>query len=171
MTGVQTCALPISSANGCDEAFWRRVHVLPFNETFEGERQDKNRGEMLLEELPGILSWAVRGCLEWQRIGLNPPDLVKVASKAYRAENDVVAGFIEDKCKFGAGMACSASEIWRAFQAYCQDIGELPVSQKALGMRLTKSGCKSERTRVGKRWRGISITNYVEAQDELENCL
>jgi len=38
--------------------------------------KNNNLNEELKVEAPGILAWAIRGCLEWQRGGLNPPEKV-----------------------------------------------------------------------------------------------
>jgi putative DNA primase/helicase len=58
---------------GTDEGIWRRIHLIPFTNTFEGANNDKRLKDALRQELPGILAWLVRGCLAWQEQGLNPP--------------------------------------------------------------------------------------------------
>src|SRR5262249_34700305 len=61
---------------GTDEAIWRRIHLVPFTVTIPKSDRDKTLPEKLRAELPGILAWAVRGCLEWRVKGLAPPDSV-----------------------------------------------------------------------------------------------
>ncbi|MBE7413858.1 MAG: DNA primase [Deltaproteobacteria bacterium] len=96
-------------ADGDDYAFWRRVHLVPFKHTFVDEGElDPNRPEHRLKikdlpekleaEAPGILAWLVRGNIEWQRQGLNPPDSVRAATEEYRLSEDRLAGFIEARC-------------------------------------------------------------------------
>jgi len=51
-----------------DDAMRRRLHLIPF--TYKPPRPDKDLPERLRAERPGILAWAVQGCLEWQRVGL-----------------------------------------------------------------------------------------------------
>ena len=53
--------------------FWRRMRLVPFEARFEGKAADRPLEEKLLTELPGILAWGVRGCLEWRERGLEPP--------------------------------------------------------------------------------------------------
>src|SRR5690606_33658354 len=55
---------------GTDHAIWRRVHLVPFTVTIPDDQQDRDLPSKLRGELPGILAWCVRGCLEWQQIGL-----------------------------------------------------------------------------------------------------
>ena len=39
-------------------------------------KRDSNLREKLEAELSGILAWAVRGCLEWQKAGLGNAPVV-----------------------------------------------------------------------------------------------
>ena len=51
--------------------------AIPFNRTFTAQEQDKALQSKLMVELPGILNWALKGCLEWQQEGLNPPSVIE----------------------------------------------------------------------------------------------
>ena len=57
-----------------DEAIRRRVQLVPFLQNIPKEERDPDLGEKLKAEAPAILRWAIEGCLEWQREGLNPPE-------------------------------------------------------------------------------------------------
>ena len=50
--------------NNTDHGIWRRIKAIPFNRTFSAEEQDKYLSDKLMAELPGILNWAIEGCLE-----------------------------------------------------------------------------------------------------------
>ena len=58
---------------GTDDAFWRRMHVIPLNIKIPSSERDPNLSSKLRAEWPGILAWAVRGCLKWQRNRLVQP--------------------------------------------------------------------------------------------------
>ena len=51
---------------GTDDAFWRRVRVIPLDITIPSGERDPKLPEKLRAEWPGILAWAVRGCRKWQ---------------------------------------------------------------------------------------------------------
>ena len=100
-------------------AFWRRCHVVPFQQSFTGDRADRTLVDQLKAEASGILNWLVAGCLAWQQNGLEPPPAVVLANAAYRAANDPLAGFLADCSDDHA-----APEDWvlvrDAFKAYRQ---------------------------------------------------
>ncbi len=52
-----------------DEAIRRRFHLIPFNVTIPAGERDPKLAEKLKSEWPGILAWAVKGCLEWRKVG------------------------------------------------------------------------------------------------------
>ena len=64
---------------------------------------DKTLPERLLGELPGILAWAVKGCLEWQRSGLLIPAEIIQATADYRAESDYIQAFLNECCVVKGG--------------------------------------------------------------------
>jgi len=78
-------------ADAQDSAFWDRLCPIIFtirfvdNPTAPHERQkDRALGDTLDVEASGILAWLVRGCLAWQREGLNIPASVLLARREYR---------------------------------------------------------------------------------------
>jgi putative DNA primase/helicase len=52
-----------------DDAFWRRIRVIPFNISVAPGRVDPELPSKLLAEGSGILNWALVGCQAWQREG------------------------------------------------------------------------------------------------------
>jgi putative DNA primase/helicase len=144
---------------GTDHGLWRRIHLVPFDVTIPEEEIDSSLREKLLEELPGILNWAVQGCLAWQERGLDPPDEVRAATESYRREMDLAGTFIEDCCSVGEDRSIRAADLYPAYLAWCRSVGEQPLSQKGLGARLTERGF--HRARVGSpkawRWEGIAL--------------
>jgi len=79
---------------GTDEGIWRRIRLVPFTVVIPEEEQDTTVPEKLRAELPGILAWAVRGCLAWQQEGLPVPEEVQQATAGYREEMDTFGRFL-----------------------------------------------------------------------------
>jgi putative DNA primase/helicase len=152
---------------GTDTAIWRRIRLVPWTVTIPPAEQDKRLAATLRHELPGILAWIVRGCLEWQREGLWPPDEVKRATGRYRAEMDVLAAFIDEECIVGEYAGATAKALYSAYKDWCEENGERPESQRRFGGRLKERGFESGRMTTGARkgaveWYGIGLAGGPE---------
>jgi putative DNA primase/helicase len=134
---------------GTDWAIWRRVLVLEFAAIF-GSAADVEAGratavgipdlkERLKAEHEGILAWMVRGCMAWRDIGLAPPAAVLEAQQVYRAGQDRVALFVDEKCVVGPEHWCLLSDnsgenlsIYAAYAQWSKENGQHPVSREKL---------------------------------------
>jgi len=148
---------------GTDHAIWRRVNLVPFTVTIPPEERDPELPEKLLEERAGILAWAVEGCAEWQRIGLNPPEEVRAATASYRQDMDILGGFVADTCVEDASAYASAGALYEAYLAWAHKAGEKVMSQRAFGMALAERGFEPDRAGKGRErgYRGISLNEVL----------
>lgn len=119
--------------HGVDAAMMRRLHVIPFEH--RPEEVDRLLGEKLKEEYPGILAWAIEGCLKWLEEGLAPPEAVLARTEQYRQEEDPVGQFLEDCCEFDDEYEISRRELYVAWQQWCHQQGEQAGSLKTLKRR------------------------------------
>ena len=142
---------------GGDAGIWRRVRLVPFERRFEGENCDPDLRAKLEAELPGILAWAVRGCVEWQKRGLSPPASVVGATAAYRSEMDTFSGFIDERCQIDAETTEAAKDLYRAYRAWAESAGEKPNSQRWFALRLAERGFESKRSNRERRWYGLQL--------------
>jgi putative DNA primase/helicase len=141
---------------GDDDAIWRRLRLIPFNVSFLG-REDRELDRKLEAELPGILSWAVRGCLEWQADGLGLPAAVEQATSEYRADEDVFGAFVGERCTLDGQVA--PADLRTAYDQFCRALGEKPLSASVIGKRLAKRGIRRA-TREGENvYVGISVSS------------
>jgi phage/plasmid-associated DNA primase len=84
---------------------WRRIHLVPFTVTIPEEERDENyRERYLVPELPGILNWMLEGLKMYKEIGLKPPIEIQAATKAYRAEMDVIEQWLGNNCIRGPNL-------------------------------------------------------------------
>ncbi|HOG08095.1 MAG TPA: phage/plasmid primase, P4 family, partial [Syntrophales bacterium] len=153
-------------ADAQDRALWRRVLLVPFQMVFVTEpdptnpnerKADLRLAEKLRNERPGILAWLVRGCLEWQRHGLNPPESVKGATAAYRDTEDTVKTFLAERCIEGPTLRVRAGELYQAFRAWTEANGERPITGTKFG-RAIKDLFDSGKDMGGKFYMGIGLT-------------
>jgi P4 family phage/plasmid primase-like protien len=145
---------------GCDLAVWRRIKLVPFIVTIPDKEKDKNLPGKLREELPGILAWAVRGCMDWQRHGLGEPDEVRVATDDYRAEQDLLSSFLTSACTLMPEARAKSSALLEAYQKWSGDKWMTPVE---FSKRLTARGFTSKKTVGVMWWCGIGLPQEEEA--------
>lgn len=155
--------------SGTDAGIWRRIRLVPWTVTIPAEDRDTELPSKLANELPGILAWAVRGCLEWQRIGLGEPIKVRDATEAYREESDDVAEFLRLRCLLRPGEK-SARKVLRAeYAAFCDENGAKPLDARAFAGRLRErgvgdGGAITINGRKCDAWRGIRLRTDAERE-------
>ena len=147
---------------GTDEAIWNRIKLVPFEVMIPKEEQDKELIEKLKAELPGILAWAVRGCLDWQRTGLNEPEKVKAATKEYQDEMDELGRFINECCVENNVAQVHKGKLYNAYQKWGGDL-----SKNKFGRAMTERGFpgRERDTRGDHIWKGIGLLDNEEEQD------
>jgi putative DNA primase/helicase len=147
-------------------SIWRRMKLIPFTVTIPDKEIDPDLPSKLEEELPGILTWAVKGCLDWQQHGLNEPDAVTTATASYRHEQDILGDFIEDCCVLEPLATIAKSEMKEEYHKWCQDNTMEPITQKTFRARLIERGITDRKGTGGNRlWCGIRL----KTEQELEN--
>jgi putative DNA primase/helicase len=151
---------------GTDYAIWRRIHLVPFTVTIPESERDPKLGEKLRAELPGILNWAIAGCLDWQRNGLGVPQAVRDATEEYRQEQDVLADFLDEHCVIDAQAYAVAGILHKTYTTWCEGNGSKPLSPTAFGRRLTERGFKADKPRIGGKqtrvWRGLGLATPTD---------
>jgi putative DNA primase/helicase len=146
---------------GVDDAIWRRIMFVQFPVQIPEAERDRDLPDKLRLEAPGILAWMVRGCQDWLQYGLTVPEEVLGATEAYRAEMDVLAGFLKDCCVTGAEYEASAKELYEAYIEWAES-GGVPEKQRlkhrSFGIMLGERGFQPARGGGGRRlWRGLGL--------------
>lgn len=145
------------SISGTDEGIWRRLRLVPFGVEIPPEEQDRTLLEKLRDELPGILLWAVHGCLEWQKQGLNPPAIVVDAVKSYRQDSDTLGRFIDEHCEKRPNASVRSSTLFHHYQRFAEKSGELWLSNKDLPTEMERRGFQYKKTAVGRLFYGLEL--------------
>ncbi len=141
---------------GTDHAIWRRIRLVPFIVTIPEDERDSKLFEKLQDELPGILSWAVQGCLEWQRVGLKIPDEVRSATNEYRSDMDSLGAFLSDCCLVSPEVKVRSGDLYEAYRRWCEDNGEHSINNRHFGRRLSEKSFQRLQSN-GNWWRGVGI--------------
>jgi phage/plasmid-associated DNA primase len=112
--------------------------------------RDKKLREKLFACAPGILNRVIEGCLEWQRDGLKVPDCLKAFTEKFRADQNVLAHFIEDEAVLGDHLTTQKTPTYMRYQSSAKDHGEFVVTSTEFAKLLCmlaegKSGSKVKR--------------------------
>jgi putative DNA primase/helicase len=154
------------TVRGDDEGIWRRIRLVPWIITIPESERDTNLPSKLRAELPGILAWAVRGCMAWQSNGLDEPAAVKLATSKYREESDTLGEFFRLRAVFEAGATIARKDLREAYQAHCQENGAEPFGAKRFAGRLREGGVTETSVRKGVSvvdgWRGVRLMTDAE---------
>jgi putative DNA primase/helicase len=142
-----------------DEAMRRRLLLVPFTVQIMPAERDKNLAEKLKPEWPAILRWCIDGCLEWQRIGLAPPTLVREATEAYFADQDTLQQWLDDCTEDGGEFAFSrTTALFASWKEWCETRNTKPGSARALSEALADRGFVKKRNSVGQQgFRNLTI--------------
>ncbi len=162
---------------GTDEGIWRRVLLVPWTVVIPESQRDTKLKAKLRAEAPGILKWIVDGCLAWQREGLNPPEAVRAATAQFRGESDTIGRFLSQRCTTRIPSAVvSATDLYRAFEAWCREEGETPSTQTRFGRDLVDHHDVAPSvydSRGRKMYRGIGLldTSATDSSDSSDSYL
>lgn len=149
-------------------SIWRRVKLIPFTVTIPDNECDPELSNRLEKELPGILAWAVQGCLLWQKEGLGEPQEVKAATEAYRVEQDVLGEFIEDCCILISTGTVAKNTLQKTYTDWCTENNQPQLKQREFRGKLIERGVIDGRGTGGIRlWRGITLRENPVEQGEL----
>jgi len=125
---------------GSDYGIWRRIKLIHFGVRIPEERKDKDFMGKLYSERSGILNWLLRGCLDWQKLGLQEPSGVTEGIKEYRNEMDVIAQFLNECLVSAPGEAVAATAVHDSYKKWCALNGHSAKTQKKFGTEVTKRG-------------------------------
>ncbi len=144
--------------------------MVPFEVTIKEEQRDKHLLEKLSTEHPGILRWAVEGCLQWQRQGLGEPQQITDATNLYRVEMDRLGDFLDDRCERGVEYQVKNTVLWQAYERWAKLNGDqFPLGRKQFSSRLAEKGYTKGKSDGMRYWKGLRLNQSQEysANDEI----
>ncbi len=146
------------TVRGTDEGIWDRIRLIPFTVRIPEPERDKQLLDKLRDELPGILAWAGKGCRAWQKDGLSVPPEVRQATGAYRAEQDVLGAFLDERCVLQDNAQATAGDLFKMYREWAEAAGERAVSRTRFGLQLAERGLTKSRGHGGRTvWKGVGL--------------
>jgi len=135
-----------------DHGTWRRLKLVRFPYRFRPdplplENENDRRGDPALRERMladegaqrAALAWLVEGAYRWYAAGQVFPAVpgdVAADTQTWRAESDVLLGYLEDSVVADPAAHVMASELFQDFNAWLTQHGHKPWSDKTFSARL-----------------------------------
>jgi putative DNA primase/helicase len=128
--------------------FWRRIVPILFPRQLEAHEiiPDLDR-QIIAEELPGVLNWAIEGALNWQRDGLRIPATVKATTAEYQEETDLVGLWFEECCEAGEAARTTVAGAFESYRQFCANQGVNYGSKMAFSRMLRARGFRPDPSR------------------------
>lgn len=106
------------SLRAVDPAIRRRMRMVPWAYSIpEGKRNQRVEDELIAQCAPAVLQWAIEGCVEYQRVGLqDPPSVVETSDRYFQAE-DVFGSWLDECTENDSKDNFTLSR--ELFQSYC----------------------------------------------------
>jgi P4 family phage/plasmid primase-like protien len=151
------------SLSSVDEAIRRRIHLIPFVVTIPPDERDPDLAAKLKPEWPGILQWAVDGCLDWRRIGLAPPAAVRGATDAYLAEEDSFARWVEECCVTGRHHWGIGERLWLSWKLWAERSNERAGTRKGFAEAMSGHGFPPAKSQHVRGYQGIDVAQAPQS--------
>lgn len=154
--------------SGSDDALWRRLVVVPFEQTFSRDDADPDLKDALESEPDAVLSWMIHGWMEYQAKGLDIPAGVRAATDGYKADSDAVGMFLLEMTYETTMGTVNSSELFTEWKKWCSANGEEAGSQKTFSEELTRRGYSKHKSSGRMTWTGFMLLNG-ESDDSRPN--
>jgi putative DNA primase/helicase len=145
-----------------NKAITRRFNRIPFAVTIANV--NKNLGEELKVEWPGILAWAIEGCMQWQQLSLCPPASVTNATESYLESQDIVGEWLNECFVRDANAWTSSTVLFDSWKIWATERDEWVGSVNTLSAKLEDRGEFARRTNPEKTKRGFAGLRLKEVE-------
>lgn len=149
-----------------DKGTWRRLIVIPFDATIEGNADIKNYADYLFEHAGGaILSWVIEGAKKVikDNYKITPPQKVCDAIEHYKESNDWLSYFLSERCEIDSSYIAKSGEVYNEYRIFCTQMGEFIRSTTDFYTALETVGFEKFRDRNGRYIKGLKLkTDFME---------
>jgi putative DNA primase/helicase len=132
---LATNHLPSFESGG--DGMGRRLKLVPWEQQIpEGERDKTLKDRIVATEAEGVLAWLVEGAVRWYANGLVTPEIVAQRSKEHTTDADPVWPFIIERLEVGDDFTTEFTDVYHAYDMWCQANGNKPMAGRSLSMAL-----------------------------------
>ena len=149
----------LPNAQDYSKALLRRVRIVEFNNSFEGEKKATRIFKKLKEESPGIIQMALN---QYKQAILRDeillPDCVARANKRWLNESDSVALWAEQCLELNLVETVQSSAAYEHYRTWCGENGHRgPVSHTMFGKRMDALEFEKQRYSAGIKYLNVRL--------------
>ena len=130
--------------------FFRRFDTVRFPRVFKPSEQDFDLEKTLLEELPGIFNWALKGLrrLESNDWIMTPSSSMEEAHSEFKRGLNPLHDFVDEKCSFGPDNSVKAEDFRQYYFQWSRDNRHRALPATTLGKELLRLKPQIEKHRI-----------------------
>jgi putative DNA primase/helicase len=156
------------SLRNVDEGIRRRFLLVPFTVRIPPAERDPTLAEKLKAEWPAILRWMVDGCLEWQRVGLVVPTIIREATEEYLAEQDTLAQWVDESIERVPDAFVLTRVLFKSWKLFCEERNLAAGTETAFSDGLAERGYIRHRMTYGRGFKGITLRTNAQPELRME---
>jgi P4 family phage/plasmid primase-like protien len=159
-------------------AFYKRLILIPCDRVFEAHEQNRNLRDELLNELPGILNWAVEGLKRLNKRGMfDEKEFTREAIEELENENNPCNLFFEEhiEVEVGEEIYTEKTELFNKYKQWCVKNENLIMTHtifaKNVFKRYHKYTSKQARLHTQQRpyiWKNLRYVEFKGGQTKEE---
>jgi putative DNA primase/helicase len=172
----QNCAKIIIATNilpnieATDHGIERRLEVIPFNQTFTGDKMDKGLMAKLLKEKEGILALLVQYSKAFFEKGeIRPPEVVVEATENYIKSGNSVRCFLKECAEetSDSGSELTLRDMYQEYVDYCPQNGHKSSSIHDFSRLMKLLGREQRKSGSCRYWRGLKLKSIPIDPDKV----
>ena len=119
------------------------------------------------------MKWMIEGAQQVLDVGFKIPfpKCVSDAIEEYKAENDWLGHFLDERCEIGDGLTEKSGELYSAYRVFSTMNGEYVRSTTDFYAALETEGFIKQRTRNGNIIVGLKLSAEDQSGDEFSDFL
>ncbi|MEU0397969.1 phage/plasmid primase, P4 family [Streptomyces sp. NPDC006208] len=92
--------------------------------------------KIMAREAAGVLNWAIAGCIEWQKRGLDVPAAVQEKTREHLANSDPLVMWMEEETSEAPGRLAETRQLYANYKLWSETSGMRPMSLKAFSLAM-----------------------------------
>lgn len=165
---LMICGNTKPSLRNVDEGIRRRFLLIPFTVRIPPAERDPKLTEKLKAEWPAILRWMLDGSLEWQRVGLVVPTIVRQATEDYLTEQDTLAQWADESIERVPDAFVLTRVLFKSWKLFCEERNLASGTEPAFSDGFVERGYIRDRRKHGRGFKGITLRTNAQPELQME---